>query len=306
MANAVTEANQPQAAAQHDTAGSARTLLGEAALLAVRALNGAGAPTLLPAMQTIMNAIPVGAHRSQGSPLRVLDGVAHVQPVVPAPVHGGRPAADGRGVGHVPAEQRPSPAARPEDTLHQERGAIPEPSAGHVPGRSVRTGRGTPPSTSIGRGPPAPAQQTRRTTAPRRPPPPTPLCARRSPESPPGVPSTHRPHDRPAAGPARACPPPCRGQGVPTTEGRSSGKSARAAPCSSSSSRPAGTRRGSLGSPPPTSTGLCPCSAPPSRRPRRGTRCTPSCEHRRSPPLRGSTLCGSPRHRPKTTAGPGP
>ena len=67
----------------------------------------------------------------------------------------------------------------------------------------------------------------------------------------------------PAAGPARTCPPPSPGPGVPTTGGRSSGKSARAPPCSSSSSEPAGTRSGSWGSPPPTYTGQRPCPAPP-------------------------------------------
>ena len=35
--------------------------------------------------------------------------------------------------------------------------------------------------------------------------------------------------------------------------------------------------------------GAAPVPHPPSRRPRRGTGYTPSCEHRRSPPLRGST-----------------
>ena len=40
--------------------GSARAFLNETALPAVRALNGAGAPTLLPAMQRIVNAIQPG------------------------------------------------------------------------------------------------------------------------------------------------------------------------------------------------------------------------------------------------------
>ena len=35
--------------------------------------------------------------------------------------------------------------------------------------------------------------------------------------------------------------------------------------------------------------GAAPVPDPPSQRPRRGTGCTPSCEHRRSPPLRGFT-----------------
>ena len=48
-----------------------------------------------------------------------------------------------------------------------------------------------------------------------------------------------------------------------STGGRSSGKSGLAPPCSSSSSRPAGTRGGSWGSPPPTSMGQHPYPAPP-------------------------------------------
>ena len=50
---------------------------------------------------------------------------------------------------------------------------------------------------------------------------------------------------------------------MPTTGGRSSGKSARAPPCSSSSSRPAGTWSGSWRSSPPTCTGQRPYRAPP-------------------------------------------
>ena len=52
---------------------------------------------------------------------------------------------------------------------------------------------------------------------------------------------------------------------------------------------PRGPGAGPGDHPPPTYTGQRPCSAPPSRRPRRGTGCMPSCEHRRSPPLWGST-----------------
>ena len=48
---------EAHAAAQHDPAGSARAFLSEAVLPAVRALNGAGAPTLLPAMHRIANAV---------------------------------------------------------------------------------------------------------------------------------------------------------------------------------------------------------------------------------------------------------
>ena len=56
----VTEAREAHTAAQHDPAGSARTFLREAAPPAIRALNGAGAPTLLPAMHRIVNAVRPG------------------------------------------------------------------------------------------------------------------------------------------------------------------------------------------------------------------------------------------------------
>ena len=95
-----------------------------------------------------------------------------------------------------------------------------------------------------GEAPTRPRQTNPCTTAPGRHPH-TPSCVRRSPESPTGVLPYHQPHTCPAAGRTRACPPPSPGPGLPTTEGRSSGKSARAPPSSSSSSRPAGTRSGS-------------------------------------------------------------
>ena len=60
VADAVTEAHEAHAAAQHEPAGSARAFLSGAALPAVRALNGAGAPTLLPAMHGIVNTVRPG------------------------------------------------------------------------------------------------------------------------------------------------------------------------------------------------------------------------------------------------------
>ena len=54
---AVTKAHAAHATALHDPAGSARTFLGEAALPAVRALNGAGSPALLPAEPRVVNAV---------------------------------------------------------------------------------------------------------------------------------------------------------------------------------------------------------------------------------------------------------
>ena len=60
VADAVAEAHEAHAAARCDLEGSARAFLNETALLAVRALNGGGAPTLLPAMHRIVNAIRPG------------------------------------------------------------------------------------------------------------------------------------------------------------------------------------------------------------------------------------------------------
>ena len=60
VADAVAEAHEAHAAARRDLTGSARAFLNDTALPAVYALNGAGAPTLLPAMHQIVNAIQPG------------------------------------------------------------------------------------------------------------------------------------------------------------------------------------------------------------------------------------------------------
>ena len=60
LADAVAEAHEAHAAARRNLTGSAGAFFNETALPAVRALNGAGAPTLLPAMHGIMNAIQLG------------------------------------------------------------------------------------------------------------------------------------------------------------------------------------------------------------------------------------------------------
>ena len=60
VADAVAKAHEAQAAGRRDLTGSARAFLNETALPAVRALNGAGAPTLLLAMHRIVNAIQLG------------------------------------------------------------------------------------------------------------------------------------------------------------------------------------------------------------------------------------------------------
>ena len=60
VADTVAEAHEAHAAARRDLTGSARAFLNETALPAVRALNGAGAPALLPAMHRVVNAIQPG------------------------------------------------------------------------------------------------------------------------------------------------------------------------------------------------------------------------------------------------------
>ena len=60
VADAVAEADEAHAAARRDLTGSVRAFLNETALPAVRALNGAGAPTLLPAMHRIVYAVQLG------------------------------------------------------------------------------------------------------------------------------------------------------------------------------------------------------------------------------------------------------
>ena len=60
VSDAVAEAQEAHPAARCDLAGSARAFLNETALPAVRALNGAGGPTLLTAMHRIVNAVQPG------------------------------------------------------------------------------------------------------------------------------------------------------------------------------------------------------------------------------------------------------
>ena len=60
LARALAEAHPGHAAALHDPAVRAGTFLGEAALPAVRALNGAAAPMLLPAIHRVVNAVLPG------------------------------------------------------------------------------------------------------------------------------------------------------------------------------------------------------------------------------------------------------
>ena len=60
VADVVTKAHEAHAVARRDLTGSARAFLNETSLPAVRALNRAGAPMLLPAMHPIVNAVQPG------------------------------------------------------------------------------------------------------------------------------------------------------------------------------------------------------------------------------------------------------
>ena len=320
VAGPVMEAHAAHTAALHDPVGWARTFLGEAALPNVRALNRAGALALLLAMPRVVSAVWPGLIGPQAAfygywmewrtsnwsrrPLSMGDTLRLTGEGSATSLHSSTPA-----LLHALRTRHPKDAA---PYLSQARATYP----GEVSELDAELHLLHPPEEDLGvgevrifvEGPgetPTRPRPTKPSIRRHEADPPMLLCASRSPESPPGVVPSCWPLTRPAAGPTNDLPPPYPGRGVPAKEGRSSGKSARVPPCSSSSSSPAGTRNGSWRSPPPTSTGQRRCPAPPSRRPRRGTGCTPSWGHRRSSPLRGSTLCDSPRHHLTTLGGPG-
>ena len=283
--------------------GSARDFLNETALPAVCALNGAGAPKLLPAMHRIVNAIKPGLI----SPEAALYG--HWMEWHESN-RSGRPLSMGdtlrlTGAGSAMSLRSSAPALLhalrtryPGDTapyLNQARatypGGVSELDAVlhvlHPRDKDLEVGEFT---VFVEGADEAPARP--RPTNPvydgTRPTPPYAIVCEAFPREPTWCPALPPATHAPRGWANQDLPPPSPEPGVPTTGGRSSGKSALAPPCSSSSSRPAGTRNGSWGSPRPTSMGQHPYPAPPSWRPRRGTGYTPSCEHRRSPPLRGS------------------
>ena len=104
VADAVAEAKEAHAAARCDLEGSARAFLNETALPAVRTLNGAGAPTLLPAMHRIVNAVRPGLISPEaalyGHWMEWRESNRSGRPLS----HGGHPPADGSGVCHVPPQ----------------------------------------------------------------------------------------------------------------------------------------------------------------------------------------------------------
>ena len=272
VTDAVAEVHEAHAAARCDLTGSARAFLNETALPAVRALNGAGAPTLLPAMHRIVNAVQPGLI----SPEAALYG--HWMEWRESN-RSGRPLSMGdtlrlTGAGSAmslrssaPALLHPLRTRYPGDAapyLNQTRamypGGVSELDAAlhllHPPDEDLEVGEITVFLEGADEAS-APGRPTRFTTAPGLPPR-TPSYARRFPGSPLGALPFRRRRTRPAAGLTQTCPPPSPEPGVPTTGGRFSGKSALAPPCSSSSSRP-----GDLGITPTHLYGAAPVPRPP-------------------------------------------
>ena len=211
VADGVTEGHEAHAAARRELAGSARAFLSETALLAVRALNGAGAPALLLAMHRIVNAVQPGlispgaalyGHWMEwresdwsGRPLSMRDtlqltkagSAMSLRSSVPALLHALRT--------RCPGDTAPYLNQARRSTFYSPRTRTPTWAKSQCSWK-VRTRR-----------PPAPGRPTRYTTAPGRPPR-TPSYARRSPGSPPGAPPSRQRRTRPAAGPTRTGPPP--------------------------------------------------------------------------------------------------
>ena len=216
VTGAVAEAHEAHTAAPRDLTGSARAFLNETALPAVRALNGAGAPTLLPAMPRIVNAIQLGLVSPEaalyghwmewgesnwsGRPLSMEDtlrltgagSAMSLRSSAPALLHALRT--------RYPGDTAPY--------LNQARatypGGVSELDAAlhllHPPDEDLEVGEIT---VFVAGADEAPARP--RPTNPvydgTRPTPPTPSYARRSPGSPPGAPPSRRGRTRPAAGP---------------------------------------------------------------------------------------------------------
>ena len=224
VADAVTEAQQAHAAAQHDPAGIARDFLSEAALPAVCALNRAGAPTLLPAMHRIVDAIRPGLispqaalygrwmewHTSNrsGRPLSMGDTMRLTGAGSAMSIHSSGPA-----LLHALRTRYPGNTA---PYLNQARATYPggvseldaAPHLLHPPDRDLEVGEIMVFVEGADEAPtPPPARPTRCTTTPGRPPR-TLSCTRCCPGSPPGAPPSRRRRTHPVDGPTRTCPPP--------------------------------------------------------------------------------------------------
>ena len=289
VADAMAEAHEAHAAARRDSTGSARAFLNKTALPAVRALNGAGAPTLLPAMYRIVNAVQpgligpeaalyghwmewresngLGWPLSMGDTLRLTGAGSAMSLASSAPA-----------LLHALGSRYPGDTA---PYLNQARatypGGVSELDAAlhllHPPDEDLEVGEITVFVEGADEADPPVRHRVR------------------------GVPQGAHLVPRPPAGDAgaprlgqpRPVPPPLQNQECPP---QGAGPLARAPwhpPAPPRRRDPRGPGTGPGDHPETTSMGQHPYPAPPSRRPGRGTGYTPSCEHRRSPPLRGST-----------------
>ena len=304
VADAVAEAHEAHAAARRDLTGSARAFLNKTALPAVRALNGAGAPTLLPAMHRIVNTVHPGListqaalywhwmewHESTGSgrPLSMGDTLQLTGAGSAMPLRSSAPA-----LLHTLRTRYRADAA---SYLNQARatypGGVSELDAAlhllHPPDEDLEVGEITVFVAGANEAParPRPTNPVYDGTRP------TPLyiivyeAFPREPTWCPALPpATHAP--RSWATPALS-PPLSRTRGA-DHRGQVLWQECPGTPLLL---QVVATRRDPervLGITPTHLYGAAPVPRPPSRRPQRGTEYIPSCEHRRSPPSWGST-----------------
>ena len=305
VADAVAEAHEAHAAARRDLTGSARAFLNETALLAVRALNGAGAPRLLLAKHRIVNTVRPGlisleaalyghwmewhdSNRS-GRPLSVGDTLQLTGAGSAMSLRSSAPA-----LLHALRTRYPGDAAPYRNQARATyRGRVSELDAAlhllHPPDEELEVGEIKVFVEGVGRGarpPPADQPGVRQHQA-------YPPVRHRMRDVPQGAHLVPRPPAgdarAPRLGQPRPVPPPLQDQGCPP---QGAGPLARVpwhppAPARRRDPRGPGAGPGDHSHPPLWGSTRTP--PPPSRRPRRGTEYTPSCEHRRSPLLRGST-----------------
>ena len=321
VADAVAEAHEAHAAAPCDLTGSARAFLNETALPAVRALNGARAPTLLPAMHRIVNAVQPGlispdtalyghwmewreSNRS-GRPLSMGDtlrltgagSAMSLRSSAPALLHALRTRYPGDAAPYLNQARATYPGGVSEldGALHLLRPPDEDLEVGEitvfVEGADEASARPRPTNPVYDGTRPTPPYAIVCEAFPRE----TTWC-------PALPPATHAP--RGWANPD-LFPPLSRTRGA-HHRGQVLWQECPGTPLLLLVVATRGDPGRVLGITHTHLYGAAPVLAPPSRRPRRGTEYTPSCEHRRSPPLRGSTWCGSPRHHSTTPGGPGP
>ena len=304
VADAVAEVHEAHAAAQRDPTGSARAFLNETALPAVRALNRAGAPTLLPAMHRIVNAIqpeiicPEAAFyghwmewresNRSGRPLSTRDtlrltgagSAMSLRSSVPALLHALRTRYPGDTAPYLNQARATYPGGVSE--LHAALHLL------HPPDEDLEVGEITVfveggDEATARRRPTNPVYNGTRLT------PPYAIVCEAFPREPtwcPALPpATHAPRGwaNPDLPPALSRTRSAHHRGQVLWQERPG------LPLLLLVVATRGDPERVLRITRPTSMGEHPYPAPPSRRPRRGTGYTPSCEHRRSPPLRGST-----------------